>query len=212
MFESGPIGSAACVHVEVLIRVAGEQGVRGWRHLTKRVAEPIGFLHARIRCPGPVCLWGRPSYLGAQEGNRMAKDILARNPATVLDPDFALHENIAARARALREGQELPELDELFEPIRGCEEFSSAADALPMTEADIRNVRRLIRDDAKQLLAAIKAFAPTAVARAMQEVDELWGGWPEDDERWTLTPHELRRVKEKSKCRLLDVAGPAAAR
>src|SRR5262245_4990166 len=49
MLTIGPVGSAAWVRVRPSIREAGEAGTRGrLDRLSNRVAEPTGFLYARI--------------------------------------------------------------------------------------------------------------------------------------------------------------------
>jgi hypothetical protein len=78
----------------------------------------------------------------------------------------------------------------------GRDDFESLPGALPMTIEDISNVAKLSRTEAKIMLRAVRALAPIAVDKALAKINETWGGWPEDDERWTLTPHELRRANE----------------
>jgi hypothetical protein len=71
MYQSGPIGSAACVRALATIRVAGERFTRGClRHLTKRVAEPIGFFALRaLGCQGRPAR-GAALYSVRAEGTR----------------------------------------------------------------------------------------------------------------------------------------------
>jgi hypothetical protein len=67
MFTIGPVGSAAWARAKSTIRVAGEKGTRGRLvRLANRVAEPTGFLYARIDCPRRLRPWGAP-YIPARE-------------------------------------------------------------------------------------------------------------------------------------------------
>ncbi len=128
-------------------------------------------------------------------------------------PELFLDPAIADRALRVREGRkpkrrkrptvDLPGVMINSPPALNCQattgkpDFKSRPDAKAMTKADIANVERLSRDDAKELLYAIRIVAPEAIAKAIASLGEVWGqGWAEDDERWGMTPHQLRRAKE----------------
>src|SRR5689334_18643910 len=67
MLTIRPVGSAAWVRVRPSIRVAGEADTRGClRHLSNRVAEPTGFLYARIGLSAGL-LVGPASFRSARE-------------------------------------------------------------------------------------------------------------------------------------------------
>lgn len=105
---------------------------------------------------------------------------------------LSLDPNIAARAKAVREGRELPKLDPKFE---------SAPDAQPMSPDDVCNVEPLTADDYRALLRRLELSCPMLFAElteAIEAADEQWGeGWNDSDERWTLTPHAVRRINER---------------
>lgn len=75
MLTIGPVGSAAWVRVRPSIRVAGEAGMRGRLvRLSNRVAEPTGFLYARIGLSAGPPVWARRLFLRAERtGNHVSR-------------------------------------------------------------------------------------------------------------------------------------------
>lgn len=197
MLTIGPVGSAAWVRVRPSIREAGEAGTRRClRHLTNRVAEPTGFLYARIglsagpatRINVPILgmFFGAGRHLSARaEGNRMATATLKRR---VKNPSVAKQraERLKATAAAMSADVEADRSERLAAKARV--EFVSRLDARDMSRDDIGNVRPLKVDEARDF----DLFAVDIIAAER----EVWD-WPADDERWTLTPHELRKQRER---------------
>ena len=73
------------------------------------------------------------------------------------------------------------------------EDFQSAPDAVDMAPSDIANVEFL---EPELEIAALKTAALAS---------EQWGDWLDDDGRWELTPHEVRKLNEsKSPLRIAD--------
>lgn len=101
---------------------------------------------------------------------------------------LSLDPNIAARAKAVREGRELPKLDPKFE---------SAPDAHPMAPDDVCNVEPLTAEEVRQLMRRIEISHPGLFLEAAQAADEQRGDWDDDDYRWNLTPHAVRRINER---------------
>jgi hypothetical protein len=90
-----------------------------------------------------------------------------------------LDPRIAARAKAVREQRD----------------FVSAPGARPMLPGDVCNVEPLTSDDYKALLRRLELSCPRLFAELMEADDELWGNdWKDNDARWTLTPHEVRKL------------------
>ncbi len=134
----------------------------------------------------------------------------------VSEPELFLDPAIADRALRVRQGRkptrrkrptvDLPGVMIESPPAINCQattgkpDFQSRPDARPMSREDICNIEKLSREDARQLLVAIRMVAPAAVEKALKNLDGTWGvGWADDDERWTLTPHQLRRAKEMAR-------------
>lgn len=78
-------------------------------------------------------------------------------------------------------------------------EFHSRHDAVDMSEGDVANVEPLKVSDYESLLRRLKVSSPKLYRELAEAGDELWGGWADDDEKWTLTPHELRRARERQR-------------
>lgn len=237
MLTIGPLGSAACVRVLAVIRVAGERFTCGRLvRLTKRVAEPNGFLYARHSdCqPAPpagagnfpvapkgtaamsVCISERKLSPEQQSTRRQAEALaeLERNGVDTsghgLDPRIAARAAIARievntsggasfkRRRKKRTGC-APEVD-----------TSTSPTAQPMAAADVANVVMISGGDSA-LLLRLKQSSPYIFASLATAASELWGdGWSDSDERWTLTPHELRKLRHSGP-RALERSRKAAA-
>ena len=71
-------------------------------------------------------------------------------------------------------------------------EIVSAPDARTMRPEDIANIAALTPGDARAILSRLAIVCPGALHKAMEQTGQVWGGWADDDVRWTLTPHELR--------------------
>jgi hypothetical protein len=101
-------------------------------------------------------------------------------------------------ARDWQRGEEEPDQGmqcELEPPKRPVVEYRSRADAKPLRRGDICNIELLSADDARALLKAIKFLAPEVVTAACEDVNGDTSRWAADDDRWTLPPHQLRRLK-----------------
>lgn len=109
------------------------------------------------------------------------KGLAVMRTATLEGNGLELSPEIAARVEALRQ--------------RPGADFESADDAQPMERDDVRNVRRLNYAE-QSLLARMEEASPELFAKLSEAADALWGGWPADDFRWELTPHELKKVRE----------------
>jgi hypothetical protein len=183
MLTIGPVGSAAWVRVRPSIRVAGEADTCGrLSRLINRVAEPTGFLYARIGLSGRPAR-GAALYSVRAEGNRMSSALLERRPQNEVQPEFALDANIAARATALREGRPMPELSARF-VLRD------------MTQEDIRNVTPLNDANEAELFQIVRTLPAKQHRTESGAVLKMYG-WPANDVRWTLTPHEVAKLDRK---------------
>ena len=79
--------------------------------------------------------------------------------------------------------------------------FQSRDDAKPMAKADVQNVEPLTTDENEALLRRLEISHPKLYADLIAADDELWGteaGWDEDDSRWALTPHAVRKLQRKA--------------
>lgn len=84
--------------------------------------------------------------------------------------------------------------------ITGREDFVSRADAKPMGREDICNVELVAAVEAREVLHVIARKLRLDVVESDPLAPESeWGdGWKANDERWTLTPHALRKLKVRS--------------
>lgn len=129
--------------------------------------------------------------------------------------ELDLDPNIAARARALREGRALPELDRKFTPAarelglhnapdtyegppiaplppKG-REFRSRPDAKPMSRSDIANVQFLNLDTARDILQEVAVAAPELAAKAREHVEANYRELLTDNERYALSAMAARK-------------------
>lgn len=80
-------------------------------------------------------------------------------------------------------------------PIPPAKEFKSAPEAVEIPKAEIQNFVPLRPSDAKKVEGYIRLLRP-------EHDEDSWGdGWDDDDSRWNLTPHELRKLNRKHRVR-----------
>lgn len=88
-----------------------------------------------------------------------------------------------------------PELAPLNVRDFGCDDFISAPDALPMSPEDRRNVVGLTYEELHDRLTEIaKRLGRAKCLNAYREFQLAKCEWPSVDLRWTLSPHQLRRL------------------
>jgi hypothetical protein len=75
-------------------------------------------------------------------------------------------------------------------------EFVSSATATAMRPEDVSNIERLSADDARDVLSRLAIVCPTLVQQAIDKANEVYA-WSEGDQRWTLTPHQLRKMRQR---------------
>lgn len=137
---------------------------------------------------------------------------------TTLEQGLDLDPNIAARAQAVRDGRELPELDAKFVPVLGTakelgldkapdvyagppvaplppakREFRSRPDAKPMSRQDISNVQFLNLETARDILQAVAQSAPQLAAKALVHVEANYRELLTEGERFTLSAMAARK-------------------
>jgi hypothetical protein len=114
---------------------------------------------------------------------------------------------IDVKFEALTNGEQqmlLAELAPEYDPpesmrINAQDEFESSPTAKPLTANDIANIEALSTTDCREVLKRLASLLGYREIEAL--VKDMRGGfyqaWPDDDRRWTLTPHQLRRETEK---------------
>lgn len=82
--------------------------------------------------------------------------------------------------------------------LRAERDFRSKGNAREMAVADVQNVEPLSAEDHVALIRRLEICNPKLARELSEAADQLWD-WPEDDTRWELTPHELRRQRERQR-------------
>ena len=96
-------------------------------------------------------------------------------------------------------GEQLPSLN--VQEMSGSEDFCSAPDARPMTIEEIRNVEFLSAIETREVLEMTARKLGLVVGESdPRETEREWGyGWDSADPRWTLTPHQLQKLRNDTR-------------
>lgn len=177
------------------------------RHSRRRASFDDARLGARKDCTTMGCTTSlgrsplsRSSTLADRRDDRRQRAIaeLDRNGVNWREPiqgerfrfvsDFLGGESKSQHGRALDVRQ-----------ISGRDDFISTPDARPMGREDICNVELVAAAEAREVLHAIARKLRLDVVESDPLAPEAkWGdGWPASDERWTLTPHALRKLRAR---------------